>query len=36
MDAVLDRSEQYSRPNCLLTHGVDDVEGEGTDNYLWK
>ena len=34
MDAVLDRYEQYSRPNCLLTHEVDELEGEGTVNYL--
>ena len=30
MDAVLDRQEQYSRRNCLLIHGVDEVEGEDT------
>ena len=26
MDAVLGRQEQYSRRNCLLIHGVDEVE----------
>ena len=31
MDAVLDRQEQYSRRNCLLINGVDEVEGEDTD-----
>ena len=31
MDAVLNRQEQYSRRNCLLIHGVDEVQGEDTD-----
>ena len=31
MDAVLDRQEQYSRRNCPLIHGVDEVEGEDTE-----
>ena len=31
MDAGLDRQEQYSRCNCLLIHGVDEVEGEDTN-----
>ena len=31
MDAVLDRQEQYSKRDCLLIHGVDEVEGEDTD-----
>ena len=31
MDAVLDRQEQYFRHNCLLIHGVDELEGEDTD-----
>ena len=31
MDAGLDRKEQYSRCNCLLIHGVDEVEGEDTN-----
>ena len=26
MDAVLGRQEQYSRRNCVLIHGVDEVE----------
>ena len=30
MDAVQDRQEQCSRRNCLLIHGVDEVEGEDT------
>ena len=30
MNAVLDRQQQYSRSNCLLIHGVDEVEGEDT------
>ena len=28
MDAVIDRQEQYSRRNCLLNNGVDEVAGE--------
>ena len=31
LDAVLERQEQYSRRNCLLIHGVDQVEGVDTD-----
>ena len=31
MDAVLERQEQYSRRNCLLIHGVNQVEGVDTD-----
>ena len=31
MDAVLNRQEQYSRRNCLLIHGVDEVQGKDTD-----
>ena len=31
MGAVLDRQEQYSRCNCLLIHGFNELEGEGTD-----
>ena len=30
VDAVLDKQEQYSRRNCVLIHGVDEVEGEDT------
>ena len=36
MDTVLDRQEQYSRRNCLLIHGVDEVEGEDTDELSIK
>ena len=36
MDTVLDRQEQYSRRNCLLIHGVDEVEGEDTDKLSIK
>ena len=36
MDAVLDRKEHYSRHNCLLIHGVDQVEGEHTDELSIK
>ena len=31
MGAVLDRQEQYSRSNCLLINGFNEVEGEGID-----
>ena len=31
MGAVLDRQEQYSRCNCLLIHGFNEVKGEGND-----
>ena len=31
MDTVLDRQELYSRRYRLLIHGVDEVEGEDTD-----
>ena len=31
MDRNLDRHEQYSRRNCLLTHGVKENEKEDTD-----
>ena len=36
VDAVLDRQEQYSRRNCILIHGVDEVEGEHTDELSIK
>ena len=36
MDAVLDRQEQYSRHNFLLIHGVDEAEGEDTDELSTK
>ena len=36
MDAVLDRQEQYSRHNFLLIHGVDEAEGEDTDELSAK
>ena len=36
MDAILDRKEQYSRRNCLLIHGVDEVEGEDTNELSTK
>ena len=31
MDAVLDRQKQYSRRNCVLIHGIKEVEGEGDE-----
>ena len=31
MGAVLDRKEQYSRSNCLLINGFNEIEGEGID-----
>ena len=31
MDAVLDRQKQYSRRNCVLIHGIEEVEGEGDE-----
>ena len=36
MDAGLDRQEQYSRRTCLLIHGVDEVEGEDTNELSIK
>ena len=30
MYVVLDRQEQYSKRNCLLIHGADEVESEYT------
>ena len=36
MDVGLDRQEQYSRRNCLLIHGVDEVKGEDTDELSIK
>ena len=36
MDGVLDRQEQYSRRKCLLIHGVDEVQGEDTDELSIK
>ena len=33
---VLDRQEQYSRSNCLLIHGVDEVECEDTSELSIK
>ena len=30
MDTVLERQKQCSSRNCLLIHGVDEVEGEDT------
>ena len=36
MDAVMDRQEQYCRGNCLLIHGVDEVEGEDADELSIK
>ena len=36
MDTVLDRQEQYSRLNYLLIHGVDEVEGEDTNELSIK
>ena len=32
MDTVLDREEQYSRHNCLLMHGLDEIRVEDTDD----
>ena len=34
MDRSLDRHEQYSRRNCLLTHGVKENEKEDTDEVV--
>ena len=34
MDRNLDRHEQYSRRNCLLTHGVKENEKEDTDEVV--
>ena len=31
MDAILDRQKQYSRRNCVLIHGIEEVEGEGDE-----
>ena len=36
MDALLDRQKQYSRRNCLLIHGADEVEGEDADELSIK
>ena len=36
MDAVLDIQEQYSRCNVLLIHGVDEAEGNDTDELSIK
>ena len=36
MDSVVDRQEQYSRRNCLMIHGVDELEGEDTDELCIK
>ena len=36
IDAALDRQEQYSRRNCLLIHGADEVEGEDTNELSIK
>ena len=36
MDAVLDIQKQYSRCNVLLIHGVDEAEGNDTDELSIK
>ena len=36
IDVILDRQEQYSRRNCLLIHGADEVEGEDTNELSIK
>ena len=36
IDAALDRQEQYSRRNCLLIHGADEVESEDTNELSIK
>ena len=34
IDKTLDRQEQYSRRNCLLVHGVNEKNNEGTDQAI--
>ena len=34
VDRSLDRYEQYSRRNCLLMHGVKEIEKEDTDEVV--
>ena len=36
IDVILDRQEQYSRRNCLLIHGADEVESEDTNELSIK
>ena len=36
IDAVLERQEQYYKRNSLLIHGIDQVEGEDTDELSIK
>ena len=36
VDAVFDRQQQYSSRNCLSIHGIDEVEGEDTDELSIK
>ena len=36
LNAVLERQEKYSKCNCLLVHGVDQVQGEDTDELFRK
>ena len=36
IDAVLDRQEQYSRRNCILIHGIDEIEREDTNELSIK
>ena len=35
-DQQLDRQEQYSRRNCLLVHGINELDNEDTDNLVIK
>ena len=34
LEKKFDDSEQYSRRNCLLVHGVEEKEQENTDNIV--
>ena len=36
MDAVLNRQEQYSRGNCHLIHGADEIDDDNTDELSIK
>ena len=36
LEYLVDRQEQYSRRNCLLVHGIADINDENTDDLVLK
>ena len=36
LEKKMERQEQYSRRNCILTHGLKEEKNESTDNRLLK